>query len=104
MASLSIRRLPRDDIGVVPIAFPLLVGPGAITATIVTLQMSGIIITLLSIAIVMSLTWFAFRYIHRIESLLGSRGSAVLSKLMAIFIAAIAVQYILTGIQFYYPT
>jgi multiple antibiotic resistance protein len=93
-----------DDIGVVPIAFPLLVGPGAITTTIVTLQTSGIVIALLSIAIVIALTWVMFRYIDRIDALLGRRGSAVLSKLMAIFIAAIAVQFIITGIQFYYPT
>jgi small neutral amino acid transporter SnatA (MarC family) len=45
-----------------------------------------------------------FRYLDRIDALLGRRGSAVLSKLMAIFIAAIAVQFIITGIQFYYPT
>jgi len=43
------------------------------------------------------------RYLDRIDSLLGRRGTAGLSTLMAVFIAAIAVQFILTGIQFYYP-
>ncbi len=92
-----------EDVGVVPIAFPLLVGPGAITTTIVTLQISGIVVALLSIAIVMSVTWLVLRYLDRIDSVLGRRGTAVLSTLMAVFIAAIAVQFILTGIQFYYP-
>ena len=36
-----------DEVGVVPIAFPLLVGPGAITTTIVSLQTYGILVTLL---------------------------------------------------------
>jgi multiple antibiotic resistance protein len=63
---------------------------------IVTIQTSRIVIALLSIAIVMALTWVMSRYIDRIDALLGRRGSAILSKLMAIFIAAIAVQFILT--------
>ncbi|MGA2200227.1 MAG: MarC family protein [Nitrososphaerales archaeon] len=92
-----------NEVGIVPIAFPLLVGPGAITTTIVTLQTDGIIVALLSIAVVMSVTWLVLRYLDRIDSLLGRRGTAGLSTLMAVFIAAIAVQFILTGIQFYYP-
>jgi multiple antibiotic resistance protein len=94
---------PTEDVGVVPIAFPLLVGPGAITTTIVTLQTDGIIVALLSIAIVMSFTSLVLESLDRIDSFLGRRGTAVLSTLMAVFIAAIAVQFMLTGIQFYYP-
>jgi multiple antibiotic resistance protein len=93
-----------EEVGVVPIAFPLLVGPGAITTTIVNLQTSGIVVALLSIGIVMSFTWVVLRYLERIDSLLGKRGTAGLSTIIAVFIAAIAVQFILTGIQFYYPS
>ena len=93
-----------DEIGVVPIAFPLLVGPGAITTTIVSLQTYGIVVALLSIAIVMAVCWVVLRFLDRIDSMLGKRGTAVLSTLMAVFIAAIAVQFILTGILFYYPS
>lgn len=92
-----------SDIGVVPIAFPLLVGPGAITTTIVSFQAYGIIVTLLSIGIVMGLTWVLLMNLDRVNSFLGKRGTIVLSTLMAIFIAAIAVQFILTGVQHYYP-
>jgi len=94
---------PAGDVGVVPIAFPLLVGPGAITTTIVNLQTSGIVVVLLSIGVVMGITWVVLRYLEKIDSMLGTRGTAGLSTLMAVFIAAIAVQFILTGIQFYYP-
>lgn len=92
------------DVGVVPIAFPLLVGPGAITTTIVSLETYGVVVAILSVVIVMFFTWLVLRYVDRIDSLLGSRGIAVLSSLMAVFIAAIAVQFILTGVQFYYPS
>ena len=92
-----------DEIGVVPIAFPLLVGPGAITTTIVSLQAYGILVALLSVGIVMGFCWLVLRYLDRIDSILGRRGTAVLSTFMAVFIAAIAVQFILTGILFYDP-
>jgi multiple antibiotic resistance protein len=60
-----------EDIGVVLIAIPLLVGPGAITTTIVTIQTAGILATLGSIAAVMFVTYLIFRYIDKIYSLLG---------------------------------
>lgn len=101
--SLPTQGYSSADVGVVPIAFPLIVGPGAITTTIVSFQAYGIVVTLLSIAIVIGLAWLILRYIDRIDSVLGKRGTAVLSTLMAVFIAAIAVQFILTGIQYYYP-
>jgi len=93
-----------EDVGAVPIAIPLLVGPGAITATIVQLQSSGFAVVLTSIIIVMFLTWLILRSEDRIYQLLGQTGSAVIARLMAVFIAAIAIQYMLTGIQFYYPS
>ena len=71
-------------------------------STIVSLQTYGIGVALLSIAIVMAVCWLVLRFLDRIDSMLGKRGTAVLSTLMAVFIAAIAVQFILTGIQFYY--
>ena len=43
------------------------------------------------------------RYVDRIYAFLGQTGSAVIAKLMGIFVTAIAIQYLLTGIQFYYP-
>ena len=92
-----------EDVGVVPVAFPLLVGPGAITTTIVMLQSFGVIIALLLISIVMSVTWIVLRLVDRIHSLLGRTGSAVVARVMAVFMAAIAIQFMLTGMQFYYP-
>ena len=53
--------------------------------------------------VVMSLTWIVLRFMDRIDSLLGRTGSAVLARMMAVFFAAIAIQFILAGIQFCYP-
>jgi multiple antibiotic resistance protein len=92
-----------EETAVFPIAFPLLVGPGAITLTMISIQSSGIIIALLSIVIVMFVSWIILRQTDRIYRLLGRTGVAVIARIMSLFIAAIAVQYILAGILFYYP-
>lgn len=92
-----------EDVGVVPIAFPLLVGPGAITATMIAIGAYGILATLGSIFLVMILTWVVMKQTDRIHSLLGKTGSAVIAQVMGVFIAAIAIQYVLAGVQFYYP-
>src|SRR5213593_3546535 len=92
-----------EETAVFPIAFPLLVGPGAITLTLISIQSSGIIVALSAIVIVMFVSWVVLRQTDRIYRLLGKTGAAVIARIMSLFIAAIAVQYVLAGIQFYYP-
>ena len=90
-----------EETAVFPIAFPLLVGPGAITLTMISLQSNGLVISLVAIVLVMFLSWIVLRLTDRIYKLLGRTGAAVIARLMALFIAAIAIQYVLTGLQFY---
>jgi multiple antibiotic resistance protein len=87
-----------ESIGAVPIAIPLLVGPGAITTTILDLQNYGTVMAILAVLIVLSLTWVILRYIDGIYKFLGKTGALVIARVMALLIAAIAVQYILTGV------
>jgi multiple antibiotic resistance protein len=87
-----------ESLGAVPIAMPLLVGPGAITTTIFNLQAYGTAISILAVIVVLSLTWVILRFIDGIYKVLGKTGSVVIARVMALLIAAIAVQYILTGI------
>lgn len=91
-----------ESIGVVPIGFPLLVGPGAITTTILNLQASGVIITTIAVLIVFAIVQTILRLIDPIYRFLGSSGSLVISRLMALLIAAIAIQYILDGVFWYF--
>jgi len=88
-----------ESVGAVPIGFPLLVGPGAITTTILILQSSGIFVTIFSVLITFIIVWLILRLIHPIFRILGSNGSLVVTRLMAMFIAAIAVQYIVEGMK-----
>ena len=88
-----------ESLGAVPIAIPLLVGPGAITTTILNLQNYGTIITILAVVIVLGLTWVILRFINGVYKILGKTGALVIARVMALLIAAIAVQYILTGLS-----
>ncbi|MGB9960590.1 MAG: MarC family protein [Candidatus Bathyarchaeales archaeon] len=90
-----------ESIGVVPIGFPLLVGPGAITTTILNLQASGVIVTTLAVLIVFIVVQVILRLIDPIYRFLGSSGSLVISKLMALLTTAIAIQYIIDGVFWY---
>lgn len=87
-----------ETLGAVPIAIPLLVGPGAITTTILDIQIYQIPITVLAVLIVLGITWVILRFINQVYKFLGKTGSLVIARVMALLIAAIAIQYIMTGV------
>jgi multiple antibiotic resistance protein len=87
------------DSGIVPLAFPLLAGPGAITTVIISLQAYGWIVSILSIIFVVSLTYLVLQLGNPLLRILGRRGSLVTTRVFAIFLAAIAVQYIVEGLR-----
>jgi multiple antibiotic resistance protein len=89
--------LTSTDVGVVPLAFPLLTGPGAITSVIISLQTYGLLVTLLSIALVLVATYAILRSEDKIFRILGRRGLIVITRVLAIFLAAIAIQYVIQG-------
>jgi len=93
-----------ESIGAVPIAMPLLVGPGAITTTILNLQTYGVILTVLSVFAVLIVTWIVLRYVDTVYRFLGKTGAIVIARVMALFIAAIAIQYILVGVSHFLQT
>jgi len=88
-----------ESVGAVPIGCPLLVGPGAITTSILNLQTSDIFITLFSVLLTFSIVWLILRYVDSIYQILGKNGSLVITRVMALLIASIAVQYILQGVK-----
>ena len=90
-----------ESIGAVPIAMPLLVGPGAITTTILNLQSYDIFVTVISVLIVLTTTWIILRFMNQIYRVLGKTGSVIIARVMSLFIAAIAIQYIIIGTTHY---
>ena len=95
MGSMHANAESPESLGAVPIAIPLLVGPGAITTTIFSIQLDETAIpAIIAVIIVMAITWVILRYIDGIYKLLGKTGSIIIARVMALLIAAIAVQYI----------
>jgi multiple antibiotic resistance protein len=89
----------KEDAGIVPLAFPLLAGPGAITAVIISLETSGLMATAVSILITTGVTYLILRYSDGIYRVLGRRGSLIVTRVFAVFVAAIAVQFVVQGVQ-----
>jgi len=92
-------KISPESVGTVPIAIPLLVGPGAITTTILNIRMFNVTITVISVLIVFLIVWIILRFIDPIYRILGKSGSLIIARVMALLIAAIAVEYILEGIR-----
>jgi multiple antibiotic resistance protein len=88
-----------EESGVVPLAFPILAGPGAITSVIISFQTAGLIVTILSITVVIGITYIVLLFVNQIYRLLGRRGSMIITRVFAVLIAAIAVQYIVYGFE-----
>jgi multiple antibiotic resistance protein len=89
----------QGESGVVPLAFPLLAGPGAITAVIISYQANGLVTSIVSIAIVLGITYVIFNIADLINKVLGQRGSMIVTRVFAVIVAAIAIQYIIQGVE-----
>jgi multiple antibiotic resistance protein len=86
-------------VGAVPLGTPLLAGPGAITAVMVIIQKEGVFIVLFAIFSTILATKLFLGQSERIYRIVGKVGSEVLSRVMGIIVAAIAIQFIGTGIR-----
>jgi len=84
--------------GIVPIACPLLVGPGAIVTSIIYLERYGPMVIIPAIAAASALTFLVFRFTGALYRLLGATGAGVVARLMGMLLAAIAVQFIRQGV------
>jgi len=92
------------NIAAFPLAIPLMAGPGAITATLLLAgQASGRPLSLAVlfgvIVVVMAACGLAFLLASRIDKVLGVTGNAVLSRLLGVILAALAVQYVIDGLR-----
>jgi multiple antibiotic resistance protein len=92
------------NVAAFPLAIPLLAGPGAITATVLlagraggNLVLIGVLIAVVVLVAVSSLVTFTCA--ERISGLLGMTGNIVLSRLLGVLLAALAVQYVVDGIR-----
>ncbi|CAB4242441.1 conserved membrane protein of unknown function [Methylacidimicrobium sp. AP8] len=93
-----------EDVAVSPLAIPLLAGPGAISTVVLLAERARSpmekAVVFLIVGIVLSLTYFLFHWAARAgNALLGPKAFRVTTRLMGLFLAAFAVQFLLNGIR-----
>jgi multiple antibiotic resistance protein len=92
------------NIAAFPLAIPLLAGPGAITATVLlagrTDHSPTLMAVLIAVVVLVAASCFVtFIFAERISRYLGMTGNIVLSRLLGVLLAALAVQYVIDGIR-----
>jgi len=106
MRSRTVREQEEDsyegDVSVFPLAIPLLAGPGAITTVLLytggrspaeVAVFAGVLL------VVLLVTLISLLLASRIMGLFGETGANVLSRVLGVLLAALAVQFVLDGLQ-----
>jgi len=96
----------REVSGVVPLAVPLLAGPGAISTTIIAAQTGGVahlLALLVCIALVSALLWGMLRIAHAVGERMGTTGLNVATRLLGLILAAIAIETMADGLKELFP-
>lgn len=86
------------EVAIVPIATPLLVGPGTMTTIIVLSGIVPLLLLIISIFIVAFITYLLLRYSDILVRVLGRNGIRAMGRFMTIIIAAFAAQLIYSGV------
>jgi len=91
----------KEDVALTPLAMPMLAGPGAISTTMVlsgqASSMAQKIAIYLAIVITMAIAWVVLRVGDRVVLRMGETGIRVMTRIMGLLLAAIAMQFVITG-------
>jgi multiple antibiotic resistance protein len=99
--------MSRDDIAVVPLAIPIVSGPGAITTVIVLASevrgAPGMIVLVAALVISIATVWVMLLNASRIGRFLGPSGLNIATRLMGLILATVAVQFVIHGVESVLP-
>ncbi len=79
---------------VIPMATPLIAGPGAITAIIILVSQYGFWVPLLAMLLNLLIFWAAMYYARYIKKFLGEQGLEIMSRVMGLLLVALAIEMI----------
>ncbi|TJW46836.1 MAG: MarC family protein, partial [Mesorhizobium sp.] len=91
------------NIAAFPLAIPLIAGPGAISATVLLsgsfpgLGAQAALVGIIAICLV--ITYLVFVLAERIDRVLGQTGRSILTRLLGVILAALAVQFVADGVK-----
>lgn len=91
------------DISVTPLAIPMIVGPGAITNSIVMMEDANTfdkkITLVLTIAVVLFITYLILVGSSKLTKKLGNTGNKILMRMMGLIVMVIAVEFFFSGLK-----
>jgi len=94
----------RADVSVFPLAIPLIAGPGAMASTMILVGQAGpdprrLGVVFAMAAAVLLLTWLALRLASPLGRVLRRTGVNVVTRVLGVLLAALAVQYVADGVR-----
>ncbi|MGH1427636.1 MAG: MarC family protein [Arenicella sp.] len=94
----------KADISVFPLATPLIAGPGAMGAAILLMtsqqgNIAGQAVIILSLLAVLLFTFICLLLAGKLQEWLGVTGMHVITRVMGVLLAALAIQFIFDGIK-----
>jgi multiple antibiotic resistance protein len=99
--------MSREDIAVVPLAIPMVSGPGAITTVMVLASEArktpNMIVLFAALVVAIVTVWVMLRNAARIGRYLGPSGLNITTRLMGLILATVTVQFVIHGIESILP-
>lgn len=84
--------------GIVPIAVPLISGPGVLTTLILQVSTVGYLVTSVALVVNYGLAWVILRNSSRVKNLIGKDGTLIISKIAALLLAAYSLAMLRSGV------
>lgn len=93
----------KEDVSIIPLAIPMLSGPGAMATALVLMENAeGSIISIfsiiLSIIVVCVIAYFLLIKAHTVDKYIGQTGINVIDKILGLIVLVIGIQFILSGL------
>lgn len=93
----------KDDASIIPMAIPILSGPGAMTTSLVLMRevngVFGVATLIFAIIIVCLLSYFILSRADYIGRYFGETGKQVTERIMGLIVLIVGVQFIINGIE-----
>jgi multiple antibiotic resistance protein len=87
-----------DMVGVVPIGTPLVVGPAVLATLLILTDQYSIVMVIGSFIVNLAIAWLLLAQANRVVAFLGQGGVRATSKIVSLFLAAIAIKMIRQGV------
>jgi len=95
----------KEDISIIPLAIPMMSGPGAIATGLVLMEGAtklGSILAVgslvISVIVIMIIAYFLLVNAHLMDKFLGENGVRVIDKLLGLIVLVMGVQFVINGI------